>query len=151
MEEAEEIADRDQDDGMKLEPFNLAQERQEGFFDESGHYVEHKPDDEDDKDAWLGSEDGEQHQPLISAHERSLALFLQQQCWLLLTLCAVEPSYLNTALCLPHTSKMKATFYVARCVALGLIAINEVSISQQVVAKTAEIPCFFWPACSGCG
>lgn len=63
VEEAEEIAERDQDDGMKLEPFNLAQERQEGFFDESGHYVEHKPDDEDEKDAWLGSEDGEQHQP----------------------------------------------------------------------------------------
>lgn len=60
MEEAEEIADRDQDDGVKLEPFNLATEREEGFFDESGHYVEHKPDNEDETDAWLGSEDGEQ-------------------------------------------------------------------------------------------
>ena len=60
MEEAEEVADRDQDDGVKLEPFNLAVEREEGFFDESGHYVEHKPDNEDETDAWLGSEDGEQ-------------------------------------------------------------------------------------------
>lgn len=60
VEEAEEIADRDQDDGMKLEPFNLAQEREEGFFDESGHYVERKPDTADETDAWLGSEDGEQ-------------------------------------------------------------------------------------------
>ena len=44
----------DEEDGMKLEPFNLTRERAEGHFDESGHYVEHKP-DEDAHDAWLDS------------------------------------------------------------------------------------------------
>lgn len=68
VEEAEELLDRDEDDGVKLEPFNLAQERAEGFFDESGHYVENKKDDAEETDAWLGSEDGE-HQP-----NRSLTL-----------------------------------------------------------------------------
>lgn len=62
VEEAEELLDREEDDGVKLEPFNLAQERAEGFFDESGHYVENKKDDADETDAWLGSEDGK-HQP----------------------------------------------------------------------------------------
>ncbi|KAL3136915.1 hypothetical protein ABBQ32_006522 [Trebouxia sp. C0010 RCD-2024] len=57
VEEAEELLDREEDDGVKLEPFNLAQERAEGFFDESGHYVENKKDDADETDAWLGSED----------------------------------------------------------------------------------------------
>ena len=46
----------EEEDGMKLEPFNLTRERAEGHFDESGHYVEHKPDD-GDRDAWLDSGD----------------------------------------------------------------------------------------------
>ena len=37
-------------------PFNLEQERREGFFDEEGHYVEKK--DEEEKDAWLASGEG---------------------------------------------------------------------------------------------
>ena len=61
VEEAEELLDREEDDGVKLEPFNLAQERAEGSFDESGHYVENKKDDAEETDAWLGSEDGEHH------------------------------------------------------------------------------------------
>jgi len=60
VEEAEEILDREEDDGVKLEPFNLAQERAEGHFDESGHYVENKKDDTEETDAWLGSDDGKQ-------------------------------------------------------------------------------------------
>ena len=60
VEEAEEILDREEDDGVKLEPFNLAQERAEGHFDESGHYVENKKDDAEETDAWLGSDDGKQ-------------------------------------------------------------------------------------------
>ncbi len=58
VEEAEELLDREEDDGVKLEPFNLAQERAEGHFDESGHYVENKKDESEETDAWLGSEDG---------------------------------------------------------------------------------------------
>ncbi|KAL0033088.1 hypothetical protein WJX79_002251 [Trebouxia sp. C0005] len=57
VEEAEEFLDREEDDGVKLEPFNLAQERAEGHFDESGHYVENKKDDAEETDAWLGSDD----------------------------------------------------------------------------------------------
>ena len=60
VEEAEELLDRDEDDGVKLEPFNLAQERAEGYFDDGGHYVENRKDDAEETDAWLGSEDGQQ-------------------------------------------------------------------------------------------
>ena len=67
VEEAEELADPDQEHGVKLEPFNLAQERAEGHFDESGHYVENKPDDANETDAWLGSEDGEWYLGSFSA------------------------------------------------------------------------------------
>ena len=35
-----------------------AQERAEGFFDEGGHYVERKDEDEDEKDAWFASAKG---------------------------------------------------------------------------------------------
>ena len=45
-----------EDEGIALEPFNLEQERREGFFDEEGHYVEKKDDEE--KDAWLASGEG---------------------------------------------------------------------------------------------
>ena len=34
------------------------QERAEGFFDEGGHYVERKDEDEDEKDAWFASAKG---------------------------------------------------------------------------------------------
>lgn len=30
-----------EDDGVQLEPFNLEQERKEGFFDQTGNYVEY--------------------------------------------------------------------------------------------------------------
>lgn len=29
------------DDGIRLEPFNLEQEREEGYFDENGNFVEY--------------------------------------------------------------------------------------------------------------
>lgn len=67
VEEAEELLDREEDDGVKLEPFNLAQERAEGVFDESGHYVENTKDDAEETDAWLGSEDGVQLLFTVSA------------------------------------------------------------------------------------
>ena len=56
---AEEALEHDEDDGNKLEPFNLEQERQEGHFDESGNYVENREEDDPTlQDAWLTSDDG---------------------------------------------------------------------------------------------
>ncbi|KAF0893946.1 hypothetical protein E2562_033367 [Oryza meyeriana var. granulata] len=42
------------DDGIRLEPFNLEQEREEGYFDENGNFVEYTRGN-DIKDAWLDS------------------------------------------------------------------------------------------------
>ncbi len=52
----------EEEDGVKLEPFNLKQEREDGYFDDDGNYVEHKRggaggEDENDKDAWFESEE----------------------------------------------------------------------------------------------
>jgi CD2 antigen cytoplasmic tail-binding protein 2 len=44
------------DDGVQIEPFNLSKEREEGYFDTSGNYVEYIT-DKDVKDAWLDSVD----------------------------------------------------------------------------------------------
>ncbi|KAL9231814.1 hypothetical protein vseg_006985 [Gypsophila vaccaria] len=41
-------------DGIEMEPFNLEKEREEGYFDESGNFVEYVVEKED-KDAWLDS------------------------------------------------------------------------------------------------
>eukprot|EP01018_Ginkgo_biloba_P035023 Gb_16472 [translate_table: standard] len=43
-----------EDDGIKIEPFNLKQEREEGYFDSEGNYVEYGNENEI-KDAWLES------------------------------------------------------------------------------------------------
>jgi len=56
LEAVEEQLEVPEDEGVALEPFNLEQERREGFFDEDGHYVEKK--DEEEKDAWLASGEG---------------------------------------------------------------------------------------------
>ncbi|XP_054801382.1 LOW QUALITY PROTEIN: uncharacterized protein LOC129305354 [Prosopis cineraria] len=40
------------DDGIQIEPFNLNKEREEGYFDADGNFVEYVRDDEI-KDAWL--------------------------------------------------------------------------------------------------
>ncbi|VAI32018.1 unnamed protein product [Triticum turgidum subsp. durum] len=40
------------DDGIEIEPFNLEQEREEGYFDENGNFVEFARGN-DMKDAWL--------------------------------------------------------------------------------------------------
>ncbi|CAO2813857.1 unnamed protein product [Amaranthus hypochondriacus] len=42
------------DDGIQIEPFNLTREREEGYFDNAGNFVEYVPEKED-KDAWLDS------------------------------------------------------------------------------------------------
>jgi CD2 antigen cytoplasmic tail-binding protein 2 len=61
LEEVEEALEVEETDGIELEPFNLAQERRDGYFDEGGNYVENKnKDDEDEeKDAWFASAKGE--------------------------------------------------------------------------------------------
>ncbi|CAA7404754.1 unnamed protein product [Spirodela intermedia] len=41
-----------EDDGIRIEPFNLKQEREEGYFDAEGNYVEYVATNEI-KDAWL--------------------------------------------------------------------------------------------------
>ncbi|KAG5608668.1 hypothetical protein H5410_019949 [Solanum commersonii] len=46
------------DDGIAIEPFNLNKEREEGYFDASGNYVEYLNQNEI-KDAWLDSVDTE--------------------------------------------------------------------------------------------
>ncbi|KAH9299598.1 hypothetical protein KI387_031280, partial [Taxus chinensis] len=43
-----------EDDGIRIEPFNLNQEREEGYFDSEGNYVEYGNGNEI-KDAWLDS------------------------------------------------------------------------------------------------
>ncbi|KXZ50512.1 hypothetical protein GPECTOR_16g687 [Gonium pectorale] len=51
----------EEEDGIKFEPFNLKQEREEGYFDEDGNYVFRKAAEgeagEEGKDAWLDSEE----------------------------------------------------------------------------------------------
>ncbi|KAJ3707307.1 hypothetical protein LUZ61_011012 [Rhynchospora tenuis] len=42
------------DDGIQIEPFNLNKEREEGYFDENGNFVEYAKGNEI-KDAWLDS------------------------------------------------------------------------------------------------
>ena len=75
IEAVEERLEAAEDDGVALEPFNLEQERREGFFDEEGHYVEKK--DEEEKDAWLASSEGAPHL-LVPCATRSFYV-----CWLL--------------------------------------------------------------------
>uniref|UniRef100_A0A7S2VV17 OCRE domain-containing protein n=1 Tax=Chlamydomonas chlamydogama TaxID=225041 RepID=A0A7S2VV17_9CHLO len=48
--------DVDEEDGVKFEPFNLKEERETGYFDESGNYVE-KREGREDRDAWLTSDE----------------------------------------------------------------------------------------------
>lgn len=68
--DAEEALEQEAEDGVALEPFNLAREREEGHFDESGHYVERKEEDDPTaKDAWLASEDGAAAFLLLSGRE----------------------------------------------------------------------------------
>jgi len=67
LEVVEERLQAPADGGVALEPFNLEQERAEGFFDEEGHYVEKK--DEEERDAWLASGEGARHRRRLFAAE----------------------------------------------------------------------------------
>ncbi|KAK3031488.1 hypothetical protein RJ639_036002 [Escallonia herrerae] len=44
------------DDGIQIEPFNLTKEREEGYFDAAGNYVEYM-NEKEIKDAWLDNVD----------------------------------------------------------------------------------------------
>eukprot|EP00249_Psilotum_nudum_P013405 c24310_g1_i2 orf=987-1769(-) len=52
-EEYEDDVD-EEEDGILIEPFNLNQEREEGYFDAEGNYVEYRNDSQI-RDAWLES------------------------------------------------------------------------------------------------
>lgn len=69
IQEVEEALEVEEEDGITLEPFNLAQERRDGYFDEGGHYVEHKNKDEEEveKDAWYADTKGGEHMLMQSA------------------------------------------------------------------------------------
>jgi len=67
LEAVEERLQAPADGGVALEPFNLEQERAEGFFDEEGHYVEKK--DEEERDAWLASGEGARRRRRLFAAE----------------------------------------------------------------------------------
>nr|GMD92840.1 CD2 antigen cytoplasmic tail-binding protein 2 isoform X2 [Ipomoea batatas] len=55
-EEAYEDNETFVEDGIQIEPFNLDKEREEGYFDANGNYVEYV-NENDIKDAWLDSID----------------------------------------------------------------------------------------------
>nr|XP_029124288.1 LIN1-like protein isoform X2 [Elaeis guineensis] len=62
-----------EEDGIRIEPFNLKQEREEGYFDESGNFVEYASQHEI-KDAWLDNVEvdgrfAEKHQEKVTAEE----------------------------------------------------------------------------------
>ncbi|XP_008790842.1 LIN1-like protein isoform X2 [Phoenix dactylifera] len=62
-----------EEDGIRIEPFNLKQEREEGYFDENGNFVEYAS-QHDIKDAWLDNVEvdtrfAKKHQEKVSAEE----------------------------------------------------------------------------------
>ncbi|KAL6761206.1 hypothetical protein V8C86DRAFT_905231 [Haematococcus lacustris] len=62
----EEAAQVEEEDGIKFTGFNLEEEKQTGYFDEEGAYVERKDKDEGERDAWMNSEDAK----VVSAEVR---------------------------------------------------------------------------------
>lgn len=57
VQRVEEELEVEEEDGIKLEAFNLKEERQKGYFDDAGNYVENEEDEETDAtDAWLASD-----------------------------------------------------------------------------------------------
>lgn len=68
VEGIEEELEQEEEDGIKLEAFNLKEERARGYFDDSGNYVEKldKDAEEDAADAWLQSDEAK----VVSAEVR---------------------------------------------------------------------------------
>ncbi|KAJ4832388.1 hypothetical protein Tsubulata_009526 [Turnera subulata] len=71
---AAEVAYKDNEnfveDGIQIEPFNLDKEREEGYFDEQGNFVEYVSEKEI-KDAWLDSVEVDPRYAGISAVQKS--------------------------------------------------------------------------------
>ncbi|PRW60637.1 CD2 antigen cytoplasmic tail-binding 2 [Chlorella sorokiniana] len=59
VEAVEEDLEHEEEDGIKLEAFNLKEEREKGYFDDAGNYVEREDKDEAElaQDAWLQSDE----------------------------------------------------------------------------------------------
>ena len=51
--DATELAREESDQEAAFEPFNLEQERKEGYFDDDGTYVRNENESDEEKDAWL--------------------------------------------------------------------------------------------------
>jgi CD2 antigen cytoplasmic tail-binding protein 2 len=73
----------DDNGGIKIEPFNMKEERARGYFDEAGTYIEKGSDDDDDeegrggeKDAWL---QGDASRAVVSEEVRQKILARQKQ------------------------------------------------------------------------
>jgi hypothetical protein len=62
---------------VQFEPFNLKAERERGYFDDDGNYVEHKTDPTEERDAWLDSEEAKVVSAQVAMHTdaRTLAWF----------------------------------------------------------------------------
>ena len=76
LEGVEEVLEKNEDDGITLEPFNLAKEREEGHFDEGGNYVENREEEDASlQDAWLASDEGKAY-PLLKS-KRNLKQYTQ--------------------------------------------------------------------------
>ncbi|XP_057431818.1 uncharacterized protein LOC130724566 isoform X2 [Lotus japonicus] len=58
------------DDGIQIEPFNLNKEREEGYFDASGNFIEYVRDNEI-KDAWLDNVEVDPRYAALASVERN--------------------------------------------------------------------------------
>ncbi|KAI7844013.1 hypothetical protein COHA_002550 [Chlorella ohadii] len=79
VEAVEEDLEQEEEDGIKLEAFNLKEERERGYFDEAGNYVEKEDKDEAElaQDAWLQSDEGR----LAAVGRRCALLSLSELSW----------------------------------------------------------------------
>lgn len=79
VEQAEEAVTGDvSDDGEKFEPFNLEQERKEGYFDDDGNYVEYA-EEKDETDLWLEKDAKVDERFATGAIKRSTAILEEEE------------------------------------------------------------------------
>ena len=79
VEHAEEaVTGNDSDEGEKFEPFNLEQERKEGYFDDDGNYVEYA-EEKDETDLWLEKDAKVDERFATGAIKRSTAILEEEE------------------------------------------------------------------------
>ena len=78
VEDAEEIMDGDQDNDGGFTSFNLDKERQEGYFDDDGNYVEYA-EEEDETSLWLDKDAKVDERLASGAIRRSTAAFEEEE------------------------------------------------------------------------